>query len=182
MSGRFLLVLLATGLYLAGADEEECKQETTLVLLKPDAVIPENPMGPHLHLSVSFNGRGAFCNVPGQNPQARLIPMSYLSLQVSRGYVGAAISMFEAKGMEIVGIKYHEQASETLLIEHYQEHAGKKFFPELLSTMSAGPIIALKVKGAKAVARVRNMLGSTDPGNPSRVLEPQHCAGSIAPL
>ena len=84
--------------------------------------------------------------------------------------------------MEIVGIKYHEQASETLLIEHYQEHAGKKFFPELLSTMSAGPIIALKVKGAKAVARVRNMLGSTDPGNPSRVLEPQHCAGSIAPL
>ena len=35
-----VVLLLSSSMILVGADEEECKPETTLVLLKPDAVRP----------------------------------------------------------------------------------------------------------------------------------------------
>ncbi len=47
--------------------------------------------------------------------------------------------------------------------EHYKEHSHRKFYQELVDSMSSGPIVIIHLRGSKAVSRIRNMLGATDP-------------------
>ena len=47
--------------------------------------------------------------------------------------------------------------------EHYKEHQHRKFYQELVDSMSSGPIVIIHLRGSKAVSRIRNMLGATDP-------------------
>ena len=82
---------------------------------------------------------------------------------VSRGHVGEAISRFERAGLELVEIRTTPKASTEVLQEHYKEHAARKFYQELIDSMSSGPIVIMHLRGSKAVSRVRNMLGATDP-------------------
>jgi nucleoside-diphosphate kinase len=56
-----------------------------------------------------------------------------------------------------------QQASQDVLKEHYKEHAQRKFYQELIDSMSSGPIVIIHLRGSKAVARIRKMLGGTDP-------------------
>ena len=55
------------------------------------------------------------------------------------------------------------KASEEVLKEHYKEHAARKFYQELIDSMSSGPIVILHLRGSRAVARVRKLQGGTDP-------------------
>ena len=95
-----VVLLLSSSMILVGADEEECKPETTLVLLKPDAVRPAHQrtrireMGSRRHRLVD--------PVIHRAEHALEFPLTYSPAQVARGHVGAAISMFEAKGMEVL--------------------------------------------------------------------------------
>ena len=103
----FLTVVLLLSVILVGADEEECRPETTLVLLKPDAVRPAHQrtrirgMGfiPESHRLVD-PVTGVYTEQDTPN-NALEFPLTYGTAQVARGHVGAAISMFEAKGMEV---------------------------------------------------------------------------------
>jgi nucleoside diphosphate kinase len=56
-----------------------------------------------------------------------------------------------------------QRASQDVLKEHYKEHAQRKFYQELIDSMSSGPIVIIHLRGSKAVARIRKMLGGTDP-------------------
>lgn len=83
---------------------------------------------------------------------------------VQRGLVGRIISRFEEKGLKIVGMKM-------LLVDqefagrHYQEHAQKQFFSELVSFITSSPIVAMAIEGENAVEVVRGLMGVTNPQN-----------------
>ncbi len=83
---------------------------------------------------------------------------------VQRGLVGRIVSRFEDKGLKIVGMKMLT-VGEALAHEHYQEHAEKPFFSELVSFITSSPIVALAIEGDNAVEVVRGLMGATNPQN-----------------
>jgi nucleoside diphosphate kinase len=56
-----------------------------------------------------------------------------------------------------------QKAPQETMKEHYKEHSHRKFYQELVDSMSSGPIVIIHLRGSKAVSRIRNMLGATDP-------------------
>jgi nucleoside-diphosphate kinase len=81
---------------------------------------------------------------------------------VQRGLTGQIIQRFEAKGLKLVACKLmviqQEQAK-----QHYQEHVERSFFPELLSFITSGPVLATIWEGEQAVALSRILIGKTNP-------------------
>lgn len=83
---------------------------------------------------------------------------------VVRGIMGEIISRFEKKGLIIIGMKMM-RLSDELLKEHYAHLVDKPFFPSLVRSMQASPVVVLCVKGVDAVAVVRKMTGVTNGRN-----------------
>ena len=81
---------------------------------------------------------------------------------VSRGLVGEVISRFEAKGMTLGRMRMLD-VTEEIARRHYAEHVEKPFFPELLSFITSGPVVAMEWSGESAVSAARTMMGPTDP-------------------
>lgn len=80
---------------------------------------------------------------------------------IERFLTGEIISRLQKKGLIITGLKMM-QLDEKILREHYAHLVDRPFFPFLLASMMACPVIAVCVKGKNAVEAVRNMVGSTD--------------------
>jgi nucleoside-diphosphate kinase len=80
---------------------------------------------------------------------------------VQRGLVGEVISRFEAKGLQIAGLKMLVPGRE-LLEAHYSDHKERPFFPGLVKFMGSGPVVALALRGNGAIPVVRNLMGVTD--------------------
>lgn len=81
---------------------------------------------------------------------------------VERGLIGEIIGRIERKGFVIRDMKMM-QASEELAKAHYAEHAEKPFFGELVTFLTSGPVIALRVEGTDVVSVSRLMIGKTKP-------------------
>jgi nucleoside-diphosphate kinase len=81
---------------------------------------------------------------------------------VRRKLVGEIIRRFEAKNLDIAGIRMMD-VTEEIAREHYAEHVSKPFFPELLAFITSGPVVAMAIEGDGAIAVVREMMGTTDP-------------------
>ena len=81
---------------------------------------------------------------------------------VRRGLVGEVIGRIERKKLQLVGLKMMN-VDEALARKHYEEHVSKPFFPDLLSFITSGPIVAMAVRGEEAISVVRGMMGATDP-------------------
>ena len=79
-----------------------------------------------------------------------------------RGLTGEVLSRFESKGLEIAALK-RLTADEEIANAHYAEHAEKPFFPELVSFITGGPLVAAVLEGPNAIAAARQLIGSTDP-------------------
>ncbi len=77
-----------------------------------------------------------------------------------RGLAGAILARFEAKGLQMVGLKLMRITPE-LAAQHYAEHVGKPFYEGLVRFMTASPVIAAALRGPDAVAVVRRMMGAT---------------------
>lgn len=80
---------------------------------------------------------------------------------IERGLVGQVIARFQQKGLVITGMKMM-QLSEELLREHYAHLVDRPFFPWILDSMMASPVIVMALKGKDAVKVVRLMTGSTN--------------------
>lgn len=80
---------------------------------------------------------------------------------VQRALVGQIITRFQQKGLRIVGLKMM-QLTEELLREHYAHLVDKPFFPEVLNSMMASPVIVGCLEGVDAINVVRLMTGSTN--------------------
>ena len=81
---------------------------------------------------------------------------------VERGLVGEIIARIERKGLRIVAMDLRVP-DEDLARAHYEEHADKPFFGELVSFLSRGPVVAMVVEGpdAKTFHLMRTLIGKT---------------------
>ncbi|MDE6097338.1 MAG: nucleoside-diphosphate kinase [Muribaculaceae bacterium] len=80
---------------------------------------------------------------------------------IQRALVGQVIDRFQKKGLIIAGMKMM-QLSEAILREHYAHLVDRPFFPGLLESMRATPVIVMCIKGRDAVEVVRAMTGATN--------------------
>lgn len=80
---------------------------------------------------------------------------------IHRGLTGKIIGRFQDKGLIITGMKMM-QLDETILREHYAHLVEKPFFPFILDSMIATPVIVMCLKGIDAVETVRLMTGATN--------------------
>jgi nucleoside-diphosphate kinase len=81
---------------------------------------------------------------------------------VKRGLSGAIIARLEAKDMKLVALKMLNM-SQALAERHYAVHRDKPFFPGLIAYITSGPIVAAVFEGDNAVARIRQVMGATNP-------------------
>lgn len=81
---------------------------------------------------------------------------------VRRGLIGEVITRIERKKLRLAGLRMM-QVDEELARKHYEEHLEKPFFPELLSFITSGPIVAMAVTGEDSISVVRGLMGATDP-------------------
>ncbi|HKE97379.1 MAG TPA: nucleoside-diphosphate kinase [Actinomycetes bacterium] len=81
---------------------------------------------------------------------------------VARGLIGEIVGRIERKGLRIAAMELRT-LDEVTAKQHYAEHEGKTFFEELVTFITSGPLVAIKVEGERAVASVRSLMGPTDP-------------------
>lgn len=94
---------------------------------------------------------------------------------VKRNLIGEVIARIERRGYKITAMKMFVM-SEELLREHYCHIADKPFFPETISYMTSGPVVALIVEGQNVVEGVRLLMGPTKFG----VAQPGSIRGDYA--
>jgi nucleoside-diphosphate kinase len=80
---------------------------------------------------------------------------------VQRGLVGAILARFEAKGLQVVGLKLLTPSARTLE-QHYEVHRERPFYGSLLRFMGSGPVVAVALRGEGAVKVVRSLVGATN--------------------
>ncbi len=80
---------------------------------------------------------------------------------IQRGLVGDVLTRFQRKGLIIAGIKMM-RLSEEILKEHYAHLVERPFFPSLLKSMMATPVIVAVLRGKDVVNVVRAMTGATN--------------------
>ncbi len=80
---------------------------------------------------------------------------------IERALVGKVLSRFEQKGLIITGMKMM-QLSPELLKEHYAHLVDRPFFPLIVASMTACPVIVMCLKGIDAINVVRTLTGSTN--------------------
>ena len=81
---------------------------------------------------------------------------------VRRNQVGEVVRRFEAAGLTIRAIRMvrlERREAEGF----YQVHRDRPFFASLTQFMSSGPAVAMVLEGPDAIARVRKLMGATDP-------------------
>ena len=80
---------------------------------------------------------------------------------ILHGYAGQIINRFQQKGLVIRGMKMM-QLSDELLHEHYAHLVDRPFFPDLVRSMKASPVVVMALWGKDAVEVVRLMTGATN--------------------
>lgn len=80
---------------------------------------------------------------------------------IQRGLAGDVITRFQRRGITIAGIKMM-RLNEEILREHYAHLVDRPFFPSLVESMTATPVIVMVLKGKDVVSVVRAMVGATN--------------------
>ncbi|MFH1096802.1 MAG: nucleoside-diphosphate kinase [Candidatus Desantisbacteria bacterium] len=81
---------------------------------------------------------------------------------VWRGLIGEIIKRFEGEKFNIIALKML-QLSEIDTAKFYAVHQGREFYERLTEYMSSSPIVSMVLEGEKAVLRIRELIGATDP-------------------
>lgn len=75
---------------------------------------------------------------------------------VKRNLIGQIIKFYEGQNLTVSNIKMLVISFELAEL-HYSEHIGKEFYDRLLNYITAGPSVALVIKGKDCINRVRNI-------------------------
>jgi nucleoside-diphosphate kinase len=81
---------------------------------------------------------------------------------VAAGHMGDIIKIFEANRFKIVAARL-VHLSKKEAEEFYAIHRGKPFFESLTAFMSSGRALVMVLEGESIVARLREVMGATDP-------------------
>lgn len=81
---------------------------------------------------------------------------------VKRNLIGEILARLEQNGLKVVASKMvcltRDEAE-----GFYAEHKGKPFYETLVNNMTAGPIVVQVLEGEDAIAKNRQVMGTTDP-------------------
>lgn len=80
---------------------------------------------------------------------------------IERSLIGQIITRIQNKGLIITAMKMM-QLDEKILREHYAHLVDRPFFPSIVESMTASPVICMVLKGVDAVAVFRKMTGVTN--------------------
>jgi nucleoside-diphosphate kinase len=75
---------------------------------------------------------------------------------------GQVIARFEAAGLRILAMRL-VHLTEPQAEGFYHVHRARPFFGSLTRFMTQGPCIPMVLEGESAIARVRDLMGATDP-------------------
>ncbi len=81
---------------------------------------------------------------------------------VERGLSGIILNRLEKEGLKLSALRMLKM-DRVLEQKHYAVHAEKPFFGGLVNYITSGPIVAAVFEGEDAVARIRKLMGKTDP-------------------
>ncbi len=111
----------------------------------------------------------------------RRFPMSRTLLilkpdAVERGLVGELLSRIERKGLHLVAAELRV-ITQDVASRHYEEHAGKPFYAELVRFITRSAALVAVVEGpAETWKIVRTLMGATNPAE----AEPGTIRGDLA--
>jgi nucleoside-diphosphate kinase len=81
---------------------------------------------------------------------------------VAAGQAGEILAMIEHAGFKILALRM-TRLSEAQAQGFYAVHRAKPFFSGLVKFMTEGPIIVMALERENAVARLREVMGATNP-------------------
>jgi len=81
---------------------------------------------------------------------------------VARGLVGELVALMEREGLAVerLELQLFDRAKAEAF---YDVHRGKPFFDSLIAYITSGPVVPTVLAGENAIARVRELMGATDP-------------------
>lgn len=81
---------------------------------------------------------------------------------VARNAIGQIIARFEAAGLKVLGVKLVRLNAEQAA-GFYAVHKARPFYASLCAFMTQGPVVPMVLEGDNAIARLRDLMGATDP-------------------
>jgi len=83
---------------------------------------------------------------------------------VAGGHAGEILAMLEEAGFRLLGCRMLRMRKEQAR-EFYAVHRGKSFYDSLVEFMTEGPVIVLALEREDAIAKLREVMGATNPAN-----------------
>jgi nucleoside-diphosphate kinase len=83
---------------------------------------------------------------------------------VAAGNAGRILTMIEEAGFRILALRMRRLTKEQAE-GFYTVHRAKPFFPSLVKFMTEGPILVMALERENAIARLREVMGATNPAN-----------------
>lgn len=83
---------------------------------------------------------------------------------VQKNIIGEVVSRFEKAGLKVRALKM-VRVSKAEAGGFYIVHKDKPFYGELTDFLSEGPVVVVVLEGENAIARVRELMGATNPKN-----------------
>jgi len=81
---------------------------------------------------------------------------------MERELAGAILARLQADGLHLAALRMLHM-DRALAERHYAVHKDKPFFGELVDYITSTPIVAAVFQGEDAIARIRNIMGATNP-------------------
>jgi nucleoside-diphosphate kinase len=81
---------------------------------------------------------------------------------VKKNLIGEIISRFEKNGLKVAALKKLKMTKEQAK-GFYVVHKDRPFYESLTDFMSEGPCVVMVLEGEDAIARVRKIMGATNP-------------------
>jgi nucleoside-diphosphate kinase len=83
---------------------------------------------------------------------------------VASGHTGEILSSLEMEGFKVVTLRM-TRLSKAQAEGFYAVHRERPFFPSLVKFMTEGPIIVMALEREDAIAKLREVMGATNPAN-----------------
>jgi nucleoside-diphosphate kinase len=81
---------------------------------------------------------------------------------VASGYAGKILAHLQERGFRVLGMRM-TRLSQMQAGEFYAVHRERPFYAELVDFMISGPVIPVALESENAVAKLREVIGATDP-------------------
>ena len=83
---------------------------------------------------------------------------------VAAGHAGEVLAAIEQAGFKVLGIRMLRMRKEQAQ-EFYAVHRSKSFYDGLVAFMTEGPVVVLALEREDAIAKLREVMGATNPAN-----------------